>query len=613
MTGAIDRADWRCVWVVVLAAVAAYGAACFGVFVYDDLHSVRDNPALRDLGNVSAFFSDVTMFSAFDMRMYRPVLLTSFALNYAIAGTDPWIYKLTNVLLHTMAAVMLFGLARRMGLRRGAALAGGVLFAVHPLCSEAVNMISGRSEVLLVTALIAGAHCHLSAMQGRRWWALGTALCAAVACGAKETGVILPVLLLVLEFAQPSASRAPAAVLWRLSPAITVVGVYLLVRRWLLGVATVVVPALEGGVDPLNGAGRDLATQLATMAGALPGCLWQFVVPIGLTLDPQVELVSSLSWPAVLGGILLLSLTTFGLRAPRQRPALFFGTAFAWGTALPWILIPLNVPLSEHRYYGSVAGLALVTAALWPLVQSRPWRWRAAAVAIAVAFATVAAERSSAYRSETELWRRACANNPNSYRACHGLGACLMNERRLVEARPWIERAIELYPEYVSSRRNLAELHLQSGENGDPAIAVDLASGLLDVDPRNPFYRLLLSRALAARGQRTGNAADFDEAVAQALQVNETHEPKALTFRTAANARRMQGDDAAALELLDRCLQFGLDYPSVRLERHDILLQLRRPADAERELLHGLARDPFDPALQAALARLRGQPAAQPQ
>ena len=608
-----DHADRRCVWGIAIAALVAYGAAGIGVFVYDDLHSVRDNTALRELANVPQFFGDVSMFSAFDMRMYRPVLLTSFALNHAIGGVEPWIYKLTNVLLHAATAVMLFGLARRLGLRRGAALTAGVLLAVHPLCSETINMISGRSELLLVTALIAGAHCHLSAMQGRRYAGVAVAMCAVVACGSKETGVIMPVLMLVLELVRPAASRTPVALATRFVPTLAVVAGYLVVRRSLLGVATVTVPVLQGGSDPLNGAGRDLVTQLATMAVALPGCMSQFALPLGLTLDPPVEFHSQWSWQVGLGCLLLLGLTAYGLHAPRRRPALFFATALAWGTALPWILIPLNVPLSEHRYYGSVAGLSLVIAALWPAAWRHAPRLRVPALVVLVGFAAIAAERSAAYRSETELWRRAAVVNPDSYRACHGLGACLMNDGQLAQAKPWMERALTLYPGYVSTRRNLAELHLQMADDGDPATAVELACGLVDVDPTNPFYRLLLSRALAARGHRVGAANDFDAAVEQALYVNRHYPPKALTYRTAAHARRTQGDFAAALELLDVCLEHGLDYTSVRLERHELLLQLNRRAEAEVELHQVLAADPFEPQARAALLRLRPDLAPQPQ
>ena len=62
---------------------------CGGDFVYDDVHSVRDNPALRSLANIPRFFTDVTAFSALDCRLYRPTLLTTFAVDAGVGGWRP--------------------------------------------------------------------------------------------------------------------------------------------------------------------------------------------------------------------------------------------------------------------------------------------------------------------------------------------------------------------------------------------------------------------------------------------------------------------------------------------------------------------------------------------
>ena len=128
-----SRSEDRQALVVVLAlACLAYSTALFGTFVYDDLHSVRDNPAIRSLLNIPAYFTDVKMFSSLENDMYRPVLLVTFALDYALAGLQAWVYKLTNVLLHAASAGLLFGIARRLGAAVVPAAIGATLFGVHP-------------------------------------------------------------------------------------------------------------------------------------------------------------------------------------------------------------------------------------------------------------------------------------------------------------------------------------------------------------------------------------------------------------------------------------------------------------------------------------------------
>ena len=113
-----QRAELRASLLVFACGMIAYATAVAGVFVYDDLHSVRDNEAIRSLVNVPRFFWDADAFSAIDVRMYRPIVLTTLAFDHAISGLAPWMFKLTNILLHAGCAVLLFSTARAMGCQR---------------------------------------------------------------------------------------------------------------------------------------------------------------------------------------------------------------------------------------------------------------------------------------------------------------------------------------------------------------------------------------------------------------------------------------------------------------------------------------------------------------
>ncbi len=602
-------------WILVLVgAFGAYGVALGGAFVYDDHHSVAENTALWSLANVPAFFTDVTLFSSLDNRMYRPVLLTTFAVDHAIAGGAVWMFKLTNVLLHAAAALLLAGLGRRLGLGRWAAAAAGLLFAVHPLVSETVNMISARSEGLLLVALLAGLHAHLYAQARGRGWPWVVALCGVIACGAKETGVVLPALVVALELVhwRQSGALRPRAVVVRLLPVVAVAVGYLLIRRALFGAATLPRVVVVGGADPLTGAGRDLLTQLCTMASALPGYLAQLVWPNALTLDPAVEFVRGPASATVLFGVVLIGgLTAWGLARPARRPVLFAATALAWLTSLPWIVVPLNVPLSEHRMYGLVAGAALAAGAALPRRADRGWL-RAVAVAIpasfALGFGAVAFERSAAYRDECELWRRALVLAPESYRAHYSLGALAMRAGALEPALRHMRAAVARYPDYVSARRSIAELNLQLGERGDPVVALAHARWLVERGANNPFFRLLLSRALAAAARRTGDPAGYDQAVAAALSVHEFEAPKGLVYRTAAHARRLQGRPDLAVELLDESVSLGLDHWTVLLDRADAHRAAGQPAAAAADVRRAAQQAPFEPAVLAALQGLAAAP-----
>jgi tetratricopeptide (TPR) repeat protein len=618
---------------VVVAAFLAYATALAGTFVFDDIHSVAGNPGVQTLANLGRFFVDPNLFSAIGNAMYRPVLLCTFAVDHAAGGGSAVPFKLTNVALHATTAWLLFGLLRAHAVGRAAAVAAAILFAVHPLASEAVNMVSGRSELLCVLGLLLGLRGHLAWLRGSRAplrgsraplrgpgaFAFATAAGAVLACGSKETGVLLPALLLAQQLivaGWPRGRTALRVAVARLLPAVVVTVVYLAARKALLGQATVAL-AGRAGNDPMYGHTRDLLTQLSTMAAALPRVLLQVVWPAGLSLDPEVVYYRTpLSWPPLVGAAGLLSWTWLGLCAPRQRPARTLGTVLAWATALPWVVIPLNLPIAEHRCYGPLAGLA---AALGAALDHSPWfrraalwrGWRCACsvrtwlvAAPALAFALLAAQRSLDYRDECALWRRVLAQRDGSFRAHWGLGAALLLRGEPAAAETELAHAVAIYPAFRTARRTWIECMLQlPPAEGWPFRALVVAEELTRQKGDDPWYRMLHAHAELEFGIASGDRRAIADAEQRALSCLQIAPPKGLVWRVAARCRRELGDPQGALAHFDTALEHGFDQPALRAERAEALRALGRAGEADRELRAAFARAPFDPAVRAAMER----------
>ena len=137
LTNSAAAAPWT---VLAVLALLAYHNSFDNSFHFDDSHSIVDNPHIRSLANIPRFFVDPAAFSVMPQgAMYRPLLLVSYALNYAVSGYEIASYHVVNFLLHVVNAglVYLLGL-RLLGCRRSA-LMGAALFAVHPVLSEPVN------------------------------------------------------------------------------------------------------------------------------------------------------------------------------------------------------------------------------------------------------------------------------------------------------------------------------------------------------------------------------------------------------------------------------------------------------------------------------------------
>lgn len=615
MTGARERLQrlhrWSLLALVMLVFVA-YGTALAGDYVFDDVHSILGNAALQDREQFWRLLSDPSAFSGTGQRMYRPVLLVSFALNMLLSPA-PWSLKLGNVLLHAAVVALAAGWLRRLGVPLLARTFALAFFAVHPLISEAINLTSARSELLLVFGLVLGARCHLAWLRGGGGAAAmcGMVVGALLACGSKETGVVLPALLLAQAWVVRRTAWTRRDVLRAvrdLLPVILLAVGYLVLRKLLLGQATVSLLD-RTGADPTLGFSRTLTTQLATMGLLLPRALLQMLVPVGLSFDPPVSFRHTFADVLVLagwGGV--FAATLLALWPGRRQQARRMGAVFAWLCALPWILVPLNMPLAEHRLYGPLLGVSFALVPSLTIVLARlrrPWPVLVPAAAVLLTFASMSLLRSYEYRDERLLWQHELAQHPLAWRAWWGLGTAQHRYEEPVAAIAPLARAHDLHPEHFDVLRNYAESLLRLPEGSQqPWRAVVMTSKMCERAPQDPWAHALAAEAQLQLGRTTKDPACFEQAEQLALACLTLGPPKALVYRLAANARRELGDFAGALAHLDTSIATGFDYVPVRVERAAILGLLGRTVEARRELRRLQQQAPFDPAVQQAMQML---------
>src|SRR3989441_6724225 len=198
-----------------LGIAASYSNSLGIGFYFDDTYGISGNPAIRSLRNIPSFFTDPyatwTEHTQVDMR---PVLLISYAVNYAISGLRPWSYHVLNLILHFAASLLVFVIVRDhvwwpasergpSGEARVPAAAAALFFALAPLNSQPVDYVWARSA-LLCTTLYLGAFLALL----RRRWPLGAVLFA-LALLTKAIAVTLPVVLLIHDFVYRDRTRYP--------------------------------------------------------------------------------------------------------------------------------------------------------------------------------------------------------------------------------------------------------------------------------------------------------------------------------------------------------------------------------------------------------------------
>jgi tetratricopeptide (TPR) repeat protein len=444
---------------IVLATLAVYAGSLHGPFVFDDPASIVDNPTIRDLRRLGTVLSPPGGMLAVEGR---PVVNLSLAVNWALGREAVPGYHLFNVALHALTALVLFGLVRRTLLlpataarfgdsATGLAAAVAILWAVHPLQAETVNVIVHRGEGMMALCylgtLYAVVRSVTSAHPGR-WHAAAVVACATGA-GCKEVIVTAPLTTLLYD-------RIFLASSWREIAR---------GRRWLYAglLASWALLALlvngfyesggTGGMAQRLGPWQYLLLQPRNVLRYLGLSFW----PHPLVLDYGMESPGPVATvlPAALAVAALLGATVWALRrAPRAG---FLGAVFFLVLAPTTTILPLaSQTTAEKRMYLPLAAvLALVVlggAAAW----RRPgaghgagWPRRAplvAAVLATVVLGGLTVRRNHDYRSGVAIWSDTVAKRPDNSRAHYNLGRELALRRDAAGALAQFDRSLALDP-----------------------------------------------------------------------------------------------------------------------------------------------------------------------
>jgi Flp pilus assembly protein TadD len=492
------------------ATAAAYSASLGAPLIYDDRIWITGNPFIRSLGSLG----QVLLPPGGSGAAGRPLLSLSFALNYAAGGENPVGYHLANLAIHGAAALVLLGVVRRTLARLpGAfptpsdrllpALGAALLWALHPLQTEAVTYVSQRSESLMGLLYLVALYGFIRGTEaggGRRWLGVCVAACL-LGMATKEVMVTAP--LLILAYDRTFVSGSVRGALGRRPGLYAALGL-----TWVLLLA--LAPGLRG-----RGVGLGLGytwwsyglLETWVVGHYLLLALW----PFPLVLDRGAELGESLRG-ALPWALALLALAGASLAGFLRRLATGFAAAALFLVLAPTSsVVPVAFqPMAEHRMYLPLAALASMAAA-----GSWAWLGRRSLAPLALAALLLGAAtflRNRDYRDEVTIWQDTVSRVPANERAQLALGSALARAHRDAEAAAAFAEAARLAPGDMDARLGLG---LELFALGRPADAVAAYRAIAPSRPGSYLLHLSLGRALEALGQRGEAAREY--AAAQGL------------------------------------------------------------------------------------------------
>ncbi|MGH2575716.1 MAG: hypothetical protein ACRDFC_08480, partial [Ignavibacteria bacterium] len=210
--------------IISVIAFAVYANSLSNEFVFDDESVVLGDPSITNLENIPKYFTAREGFHKVIGRYYRPVVSASYALDYSVWGFKPFGFHLTNVIIHVINCILflkllllIFSPNSKFSIQNSQfkihapqfiILAGAVIFTVHPIHTEAVSWVSGRTDSLSFTFFIAAFIFYIkySSSRGRLNFIL-TALFFLFALLAKEMAITLPLTIILFDVLRITINR----------------------------------------------------------------------------------------------------------------------------------------------------------------------------------------------------------------------------------------------------------------------------------------------------------------------------------------------------------------------------------------------------------------------
>jgi tetratricopeptide (TPR) repeat protein len=347
------------------AVFAVYANVYRNTFINDDLRLIVHNSFLLDWRRLPDILTNILEAGAgSEGFFYRPMQMLLYFFLYQLFGPSTAAFHLLNVSLHAVNAGLMYRLGCRLGLKSGTCFAAALLWAVHPLHTEAVTYMSATADPLFSLFCLSGILVLLPDFAPKKIWL--ASLLFVLALGSKESAIVFPALATITLFLF-SKERLRFSTYFRTWPLWLLAAVYLAVELIYRHKAGSIVmydhmDALYFGAYEHNPLNRIL-TALATLPVYFGLIIW----PHDLHLERVFAIFTGIESWQVMAGIAMTAAATLQILWGQARRGLTLSWGLLWFAAAhapnTGILIPINALVSEHWMYLPTVGLFLGVAA----------------------------------------------------------------------------------------------------------------------------------------------------------------------------------------------------------------------------------------------------------
>lgn len=503
---------------IVAISIAIYANTLKNGFVSDDAVVIMDSILIRNFHNIPKLF-EKAYFPLSGEMSYRPVVTFTYFLDEALYGLEPRGYHLTNIFLHAANGVLfyafltlLFDKSNMYANKSGSiflsrTLLISLLFATHPVSTEAVNVISFREDLLTFLFYMATFCLYLVATKSRGnkkisgivyFLSYTTYLLALL---SKEMAVTLPIVIYCYERVCGDRERLCS----KLFGYIVITAFYFYIRFHLL------FNPLEGSIPALGMTERFLA---------IPWLVFNYLklalFPISLSADYRFTQSAYISSAFTL--IIGVAFAIIAIKIRKVSKEIAFGIFSFLITLMPvYNIIPIINPFAERYLYLPIASFAIVVGSLIYLKSefSHPdSRFRYFYVVVFFitisSFSLLVIKRNTVWKDEYSLWSDTVKKQPANSVAHNWLGFHYYKKGQLAKAIKEYEIAIELNPNNSYALDNIGQVLYQGGQLDD---AVQAFKSALSLNPNQSLFHYHIGRVYVDQGRLNDAIKEYELAL----------------------------------------------------------------------------------------------------
>jgi tetratricopeptide (TPR) repeat protein len=545
-----------------------------GAFIWDDEGLIKDNIYIKSFSHLPAVFSrNIEAGIEGNSAFYRPLSIFSFMVDYSLWKLNPLGYHFVNTLLHVLVGLCLYWLVNVLFKDRLSSFLTAIIFLLHPVHTETVFYISDRPDLLAVFFMLLCFIFYLKHLEQRKVRTyIFTVLTTVFALLSKESGVLIPLILLLYHFSFKKKLKYGAY--------FSVAGITFL---YVLLKITLLKSSLTQGEWIFS-----IFSRVPGFFVAITSYFRLLLLPFNLHMEYGQKIFPWIHPKAILGMVISVGLLTYAFKKRKEKKLVFFSILWFFLALLPVSNIyPLAFYMAEHWLYLPSIGVFLILGR----VISRLYRidkYRKGVVAVTacllVFYAVLTVKQADYWKEPIAFYKRTLKYAPNSARVYNNLGLAYKekgeNENAIAayskaidldskdvyaynnlgviyadmgkkwEAENLYERAVELEPQFVEAYNNLGALYKDNGREKE---ALRLLKRAIEINPEFEGAYVNLGIMLRKMGR-------YGEAIAlykKAIGINPVY---AKAYYNLGFAYNEIGKEKEAITAFEKAIEINPDF-----------------------------------------------------